>query len=44
MLEHWAKQYEHHMQALAELKNMKRNGVNQWLEKKVKDDTAPGSA
>jgi len=34
ILEVWAKEYEHHAQAVADLKAMKEMGVEQWLKER----------
>ena len=36
ILEDWAAEYEHHAQAVAELKKMKKTGVEAWLKKRLK--------
>ena len=34
ILKDWSKEYEHHAQAVADLKAMKEMGIEQWFEKK----------
>ncbi|MGD8978791.1 MAG: DUF3795 domain-containing protein [candidate division WOR-3 bacterium] len=37
ILEVWASEYEHHSQAISRLKEMKKTGVEAWLQERLRD-------